>query len=97
MSDIKSATFPPHLLSHLLSHHLKNAHKHLETRPDPPPSPAAPPVLKAAHSKRVVAGRRLKLNCKVSNKAFPWPAIAWYKDGALLTNQEQRVTIHSKK
>jgi hypothetical protein len=57
----------------------------------------AAPVLKTAHSKRLVAGRRLKLNCKVANKAFPWPAISWYKDGALLSGSDPRVTIQSKK
>ena len=72
----------------------------------------AAPVLKAGHSKKVVAGRRLKLSCKVesllrkkseilmlqvTNKVFPWPAISWYKDGALLSSQDPRVTITSKK
>lgn len=55
------------------------------------------PVLKGGHSKKVVAGRRLKLSCKVTNKVFPWPAISWYKDGALLSSQDPRVTITSKK
>ena len=71
----------------------------------------AAPVLKTPQSKKVLAGRRLKLNCKVTNKVFPmyisiyqvtnkvfpWPAIAWYKDGALLSSQDPRIGIQSKK
>ena len=57
----------------------------------------AAPVLRAAPSKSVLAGRKLKLQCKVTNKVFPWPAIAWYKDGALLTSQDPRVGIQAKK
>ena len=34
---------------------------------------------------------------QVTNKVFPWPAISWYKDGALLSSQDPRVTITSKK
>ena len=37
------------------------------------------------------------LMLQVTNKVFPWPAISWYKDGALLSSQDPRVTITSKK
>ena len=51
--------------------------------------------LKSARSKKVVAGGELKLKCKVTNKPIPPPAIAWYKDGALLTKHE--AIIETKK
>ena len=47
--------------------------------------------LKSARSKKVLAGGDLKLKCKVTNKPRPPPAIAWYKDGALLTNHEANI------
>ena len=47
--------------------------------------PVSKAQLKSPRSKKVLAGADLKLKCKVTNKAVPPPAIAWYKDGALLT------------
>ena len=41
--------------------------------------------------------RKEKCELQVTNKVFPWPAISWYKDGALLSSQDPRVTITSKK
>ena len=51
--------------------------------------------LKSPRSKKVLAGADLKLKCKVTNKAVPPPAIAWYKDGALLTKHS--ADIETKK
>ena len=47
--------------------------------------------LKSPRSKKVAAGGDLKLKCKVTNKAVPPPAIAWYKDGALLTKHSANI------
>ena len=43
------------------------------------------PQLKTPKSKKLSSGTDLKMKCKITNKAVPPPAIAWYKDGALLT------------
>lgn len=53
--------------------------------------------LKSARSKKVVAGGELKLKCKVTNKPIPPPAIAWYKDGALLTKHEANIETKKKR
>ena len=57
--------------------------------------PVSKAQLKSPRSKKVSAGADLKLKCKVTNKAVPPPAIAWYKDGALLTKHS--ADIETKK
>jgi len=55
------------------------------------------PILKTPKNKKVSDGSRLRLKCKVSNRAYPAPAIAWYKDGALLTAHRGHASIDTKK
>ena len=45
----------------------------------------------------ILIWKTMKCDLQVTNKVFPWPAISWYKDGALLSSQDPRVTITSKK
>ena len=51
--------------------------------------------LKAPKIKKVNGGTDLRIKCKVTNRVLPHPAIAWYKDGALLTHDT--VEIETKK
>ena len=51
--------------------------------------------LKAPKIKKVNGGADLRIKCKVTNRVLPHPAIAWYKDGALLTHDT--VEIETKK
>ena len=47
--------------------------------------------LKTPRSKKLSSGSDLRIKCKVTNKAVPAPAIAWYKDGALLTPHSAQI------
>ena len=49
------------------------------------------PLLRTPKSKRVSDGSKLRIKCKVTNRAYPAPAIAWYKDGALLTRSHAHI------
>jgi len=55
------------------------------------------PALRTPKSKRVSDGSKLRLKCKVTNRAYPSPAIAWYKDGALLTARHAAIDTKKKR
>jgi len=55
------------------------------------------PLLRTPKSKRVSDGSKLRIKCKVTNRAYPAPAIAWYKDGALLTRSHAHIDTKKKR
>jgi len=61
------------------------------------PKCVSKPDLRTPKSKKVSAGGKLRLKCKVTNRAYPSPAIAWYKDGALLSTRHAAIDTKKKR